>query len=93
MSATAVETCYSLPVVPQSLDEDLMKRRAFLVATAMLATATRRAIAQQSAKMKRVAIMHPAIKVEDQRIGSSSDPGFTFLWRKSSVVATSRELI
>ena len=55
-----------------------MKRRAFLVATAMLATATRQAMAQQPSKMKRVASMHPTTKVEDQRIGSS-DPVFTFL--------------
>jgi putative tryptophan/tyrosine transport system substrate-binding protein len=64
---------------PQSLDEDRMKRRAFLVATAMLATATRQVMAaQQPAKIKRVASMHPSTKVEDQRIGSS-DPVFTFL--------------
>jgi len=34
-------------------------------------------MAQQPAKTKRVATMHPTTKVEDQRIGSSSDPGFT----------------
>lgn len=56
-----------------------MKRRAFLVATAMVATARRQAMAQQAAKMKRVASMHPTTKVEDQKIGSSSDPGFTFI--------------
>jgi len=55
-----------------------MKRREFLIATAMLATAMRQAMAQQAAKMKRVASMHASTKVEDQRIGSS-DPIFTFL--------------
>jgi putative ABC transport system substrate-binding protein len=55
-----------------------MKRRAFLVSSAMLAMATRRPMAQQPARMKRVASMHPTTKVEDQRI-ESSDPTFTFL--------------
>ena len=59
-----------------------MKRRAFLVATAMLATARRQAMAQQPTKIKRVASMHPTTTVEDQRIGSSSDPGFTFLLKE-----------
>jgi len=40
-----------------------MNRRDFLVSTAMFATATRQAMAQQScAKMKRVAMVHPATK-------------------------------
>jgi hypothetical protein len=55
-----------------------MKRREFLIATAVLATATRQAMAQQAAKMKRLAIIHSAVKPADMRIGG--DPNYaTFL--------------
>jgi putative ABC transport system substrate-binding protein len=49
-----------------------MKRREFLIATAMLATATRQTVAQQAAKMKRVAMVHPATKPADMRIGGDT---------------------
>jgi putative ABC transport system substrate-binding protein len=57
-----------------------MKRRAFLVATAMLATATRQAMAQQPAKMKRVAMIHPALKPADIRIGG--DPTYAIIFEE-----------
>jgi putative ABC transport system substrate-binding protein len=57
-----------------------MKRRAFLVATAMLAAATRRAIAQQPAKMKRLAMIHPAMKPADMRIGG--DPTYAIIFEE-----------
>jgi putative ABC transport system substrate-binding protein len=57
-----------------------MKRRAFLVATAMLATATRQAMAQQPEKMKRVAMIHPALKPADMRIGG--DPTYAIIFEE-----------
>jgi putative tryptophan/tyrosine transport system substrate-binding protein len=57
-----------------------MKRREFLIATAMLATAMRQAMAQQSAKMKRVAMVHPATKPDDMRIGG--DPNYAIILKE-----------
>jgi hypothetical protein len=51
-----------------------MKRRAFLITSATLATAMRQALAQQLGKMKRVAMVHPATKPDDMRIGG--DPTY-----------------
>lgn len=52
-----------------------MKRRDFLIASAMFASVTGRTTAQQVAT-KRLAFIHPSTKVADMRIGGS-DPGFT----------------
>ena len=57
-----------------------MKRREFIVATVMLATAMRQAVAQQPARWKRVALVHPATKPEDMRIGG--DPNYAILSKK-----------
>jgi putative tryptophan/tyrosine transport system substrate-binding protein len=60
-----------------------MRRREFIagtVATAVFASATRHALAQQSAKMKRVAILHPATKPDDMRIGG--DPNFSIIFEE-----------
>jgi putative ABC transport system substrate-binding protein len=57
-----------------------MKRREFLIATAVLATATRQAMAQQAAKMKRLAMIHPAMKPADMRIGG--DPTYAILFEE-----------
>ena len=57
-----------------------MKRREFLIATAMLATATPQAMAQQHAKMKRVAMFHPAVKAVDMRIGG--DPTYAIIFEE-----------
>ena len=58
-----------------------MRRRDFLVSTAMFATATRHALAQQSsAKIKRVAMVNPATKPADMRIGG--DPIYTAVFQE-----------
>jgi putative ABC transport system substrate-binding protein len=57
-----------------------MKRRAFLIATATFAMAMRQALAQQLGKMKRVAMVHPATKSDDMRIGG--DPTYTVLFQE-----------
>ena len=46
-----------------------MKRQEFLIAVAILASAMRQGMAQQNAKMKRVAMLNPAVKAADMRIG------------------------
>jgi putative tryptophan/tyrosine transport system substrate-binding protein len=57
-----------------------MKRREFLVATVMFATAMRHATAQQPAKMKRVAMVHPATKPDEMRIGG--DPNYAIIFEE-----------
>jgi putative tryptophan/tyrosine transport system substrate-binding protein len=57
-----------------------MRRREFIVATVMLATAIRQAVAQQPARTKRVALAHPATKPEDMRIGD--DPNYTVFFEE-----------
>jgi putative tryptophan/tyrosine transport system substrate-binding protein len=58
-----------------------MKRRDFLVSVAMFATATEHASAQQTgAKMKRVAMFHPAMKPADMRIGG--DPTYAIIFEE-----------
>ena len=57
-----------------------MKRREFIVATVMLATAMGQAVAQQPARWKRVALVHPATKPEDMRIGG--DPNYAILFEE-----------
>jgi len=52
-----------------------MKRREFLISSAVLAFGTQRAPAQQSGTKKRVALVHFSTKVADMRIGG--DTGFT----------------
>jgi putative ABC transport system substrate-binding protein len=52
-----------------------MRRREFLIASAVLASRTRRTSAQQVAK-KRIAMVHPSTKVADMKIGGN-DPGYT----------------
>jgi len=51
-----------------------MRRRAFLIAAAVLASGTRRTSAQQIST-KRLALVHPSAKVAEMRIGG--DTGFT----------------
>jgi putative tryptophan/tyrosine transport system substrate-binding protein len=65
---------------PKALNEDRMKRRDFLVSMAMFAATTRHALAQQSAKMKRVAMVVPAMKLADMRIGG--DPNFAVIFEE-----------
>jgi putative ABC transport system substrate-binding protein len=57
-----------------------MKRREFIAVTMMLATATRQAMAQPAAKMKRVAMFHPATKPEEMRIGG--DPTYAIIFEE-----------
>jgi putative tryptophan/tyrosine transport system substrate-binding protein len=56
-----------------------MRRRSFLLGTVMLATAMRRASAQ-SARMKRVAMVHPATRPDEMRIGG--DPTFEVIFEE-----------
>jgi hypothetical protein len=49
--------------------EEAMKRRVFLIATAMLLTPVRRASAHESAKLKRLAIVDPSAAPADIGIG------------------------
>ena len=51
-----------------------MKRRVFLIATAMLVTPMRRASAHESAKLKRLAIVDPSAAPAD--IGIGGNPGY-----------------
>jgi putative ABC transport system substrate-binding protein len=53
-----------------------MRRREFLIASAVLASGMRPASAQQVATKKRIAMVHPSTRVGDMRIGGG-DPGFT----------------
>ena len=57
-----------------------MRRRDFLLAATMLTTAMPRASAQQSARMKRVVLIHPTMKPADMRIGG--DPNRTILFKE-----------
>jgi putative tryptophan/tyrosine transport system substrate-binding protein len=57
-----------------------MKRRDFLVSTAMFAATAPHASAQQSAKMKRLALVHPTLKPADLRIGH--DPTWTVFFEE-----------
>jgi putative ABC transport system substrate-binding protein len=52
-----------------------MRRREFIIASAVLAVGVQRALAQQVATKKRVAMVHPSTKVADMRIGG--DGGHT----------------
>jgi putative tryptophan/tyrosine transport system substrate-binding protein len=54
---------------PKALNDDRMKRRDFLVSMAMFAATTQHASAQQSAKMKRLAVVNATVKPADMRIG------------------------
>jgi putative ABC transport system substrate-binding protein len=49
-----------------------MKRREFLLGTAMLASLTCAASAQQAVAKKRIAVVEPSIKVADMRIGGDA---------------------
>jgi putative tryptophan/tyrosine transport system substrate-binding protein len=53
-----------------------MRRREFLIGSAVLASGTRRASAQQLSTKKRLAFVHPSTKAADMRIGGN-DPGYT----------------
>lgn len=55
-----------------------MRRRDFLLATTMLATSMRRASAQQPAKAKRIAMIHPAMKPAEMNIGGDSTYAIIF---------------
>jgi putative tryptophan/tyrosine transport system substrate-binding protein len=57
-----------------------MKRREFLIAAAMLASEMQQAMAQQPAKIKRVAMIHPAMKPGDMRIGG--DPTYAIIFEE-----------
>jgi putative ABC transport system substrate-binding protein len=58
-----------------------MRWREFLIATAMLAAATRQAMAQQAAaKMRRVAMFHTGTKPEELRIGG--DPTYASIFEE-----------
>ena len=52
-----------------------MRRREFLIGSAMLASGTRRASAQQVTAKKRIAMVHPSTKIAEMRIGG--DGGYT----------------
>ena len=57
-----------------------MKRREFLAVTMMLGAAMRRAVAQRPAKMKHLAMVHPATKPDEMRIGG--DPTYAILFEE-----------
>lgn len=57
-----------------------MRRRDFLLATAMLATEMRQARAQQPSKMKRVTMVHTSMKPDDMRIGG--DPNYAIIFEE-----------
>jgi putative tryptophan/tyrosine transport system substrate-binding protein len=57
-----------------------MKRQEFLIAVAILASAMRQGMAQQTAKMKRVAMLNPAVKAADMRIGG--DPTYAIIFEE-----------
>jgi len=57
-----------------------MKRQEFLIAVAILASAMRQGMAQQNAKMKRVAMLNPAVKAADMRIGG--DPTYAIIFEE-----------
>ena len=55
-----------------------MKRREFLIATAMIVTPTRRVLAQQSAKKGRLAVVDPAAAPHDISIGGNPGDAIFF---------------
>src|SRR6185437_13427945 len=57
-----------------------MERREFLISVAILASAMRQGMAQQNAKMKRVAMLNPAVKAADMRIGG--DPTYAIIFEE-----------
>ncbi len=57
-----------------------MRRRSLLFGTVMLATAMRQAMAQKPARTKRVAMVHPATKPDEMRIGG--DPTFEVIFEE-----------
>lgn len=57
-----------------------MRRREFLLGAAMLAPPMRRVMAQESAAKKRIAVVHPSVKVSEMRIGG--DTGFTVFFQE-----------
>src|SRR5262245_57515055 len=57
-----------------------MKRREFLVVAMLLGAAVRRAVAQQPLKMKRLALVDPAISPDEMRIGG--DPNYAILFEE-----------
>jgi len=58
-----------------------MRRREFLIVSAMLASGTQRAFAQQVGPKKRLALVHPSTKTADMRM-SGADDGFTIYLRE-----------
>jgi putative ABC transport system substrate-binding protein len=54
-----------------------MRRRDFLIAIAVFETVVQAALAQEPARMKRLAILHPAAKPDDLKIGA--DPHYTII--------------